>query len=233
MEDDLGYVMNAVRTVRQELNGRVPLIGFSGSPWTLATYMVEGRSSRDFAQAKTLLFTDPELMKKLLEKMTQSVAAYLKAQITAGAQTVMIFDTWGGVLPHWAYQHFSLHYMQQVITEINGAVPVIIFTKGGGQWLEVMKTSGASGIGLDWTTPLNTAREIIGDEITLQGNLDPAILRAPPTVIEHEVQRILAEYGHGGRHIFNLGHGITPDILPEHAAAMIEAVHKFSPQYHK
>lgn len=233
MEDDLGYVMNAVRTIARALDGSVPLIGFSGSPWTLATYMIEGQSGRDFAKAKTLLYQEPHAMQRLLEHLTGTVSEYLKAQIAAGAQAVMIFDTWGGVLPHWAYLQYSLDYMRQIITNLNQAAPVIVFSKGGGQWLKAMKDCGACALGLDWTTSLATARQTLGENIALQGNVDPAILRASPAVIEQEVQRTLADYGYGHRHIFNLGHGITPDILPEHAAVMIEAVRKHSPQYHR
>lgn len=237
MDDELDYVMNAVRTIRAELNGKVPLIGFTGSPWTLATYMVEGKSSRDFAEAKKLAYQQPEVMHALLAKLTQSVTDYLNAQIAAGAQIVMIFDTWGGALPHWAYPLFSLNYMKKIVASLNSdaqgnKVPAILFTKGGGQWLDIMKDSGAQGLGLDWTTSLAKARQVVGEDIVLQGNLDPGILRANPATIRDEVARVLADYGHGHRHIFNLGHGITPDVPPEHAAALIEAVHEQSPKYH-
>ena len=233
MHDDLGYVMQAVRLIRRELNGRVPLIGFAGSPWTLATYMIEGQASRDFALAKAMLYQEPRTLHLLLDKLATAVTAYLLAQIEAGAQAVMIFDSWGGSLAWQAYRENSLAYMQRIISGIGGKAPVILFTKGGGNWLEMMKDSGAAAVGLDWTTPLAQARRILGENIALQGNLDPAILRARPETIENEVRRVLADYGYGHRHIFNLGHGITPDIPPEHAAAMIEAVHKYSPQYHK
>ena len=233
MHDDLGYVMNAVRLIRRELDGRVPLIGFAGSPWTLATYMIEGQASRDFALAKAMLYQEPRTLHLLLDKLASAVTAYLLAQIEAGAQAVMLFDSWGGSLAWQAYRENSLAYMQRIISGIGGKAPVILFTKGGGNWLEMMKDSGAAAVGLDWTTSLAQARRILGENIALQGNLDPAILRADPQTIENEVRRVLADYGHGHRHIFNLGHGITPDIPPEHAAAMIEAVHKHSPQYHK
>ena len=233
MERELGYVMDAVRLIHHELDGRVPLIGFSGSPWTLATYMIEGEASRDFACAKAMLYQEPRTLHALLDKLARAVTAYLLAQIEAGAQAVMLFDSWGGSLAWQAYRENSLAYMQRIITGIGGKAPVILFTKGGGNWLDMMKDSGAAAIGLDWTTPLAQARRILGENIALQGNLDPAILRAEPPTIENEVRRVLADYGHGHRHIFNLGHGITPDIPPEHAAAMIEAVHKYSPQYHK
>ena len=233
MHDDLGYVMNAVRLIRRELDGRVPLIGFAGSPWTLATYMIEGQASRDFALAKAMLYQEPRTLHLLLDKLASAVTAYLLAQIEAGAQAVMIFDSWGGSLAWQAYRENSLAYMQRIISGIGDKAPVILFTKGGGNWLEMMKDSGAAAVGLDWTTSLAQARRILGENIALQGNLDPAILRADTQTIENEVRRVLTDYGHGHRHIFNLGHGITPDIPPEHAAAMIEAVHKHSPQYHK
>ena len=233
MHDDLGYVMNAVRLIRRELDGRVPLIGFAGSPWTLATYMIEGQASRDFALAKAMLYQEPRTLHLLLDKLASAVTAYLLAQIEAGAQAVMIFDSWGGSLAWQAYRENSLAYMQRIISGIGDKAPVILVTKGGGNWLEMMKDSGAAAVGLDWTTSLAQARRILGENIALQGNLDPAILRADTQTIENEVRRVLTDYGHGHRHIFNLGHGITPDIPPEHAAAMIEAVHKHSPQYHK
>ena len=233
MHDDLGYVMQAVRLIRRDLDGRVPLIGFAGSPWTLATYMIEGQASRDFALAKAMLYQEPRTLHLLLDKLASAVTAYLLAQIEAGAQAVMIFDSWGGSLAWQAYRENSLAYMQRIISGIGGKAPVILFTKGGGNWLEMMKDSGAAAVGLDWTTSLAQARRILGEHIALQGNLDPAILRADTQTIENEVRRVLTDYGHGHRHIFNLGHGITPDIPPEHAAAMIEAVHKHSPQYHK
>ena len=236
-ERDLDYVVNAVSTIRRELNGRVPLIGFSGSPWTLATYMVEGGSSRDFARCKEMLYSQPELMHQLLGVLADSVTAYLNAQIRAGAQAVQIFDTWGGALSHGAYREFSLQYMARIVAglikEADGRpVPAILFTKGGGQWLEAMAESGASALGLDWTTDIGAARARVGDRVALQGNLDPAVLYARPERIREEVGAILQAFGHGSGHIFNLGHGITPKVDPEHARAMIEAVIELSPQYH-
>ncbi|WP_250460185.1 uroporphyrinogen decarboxylase [Microbulbifer litoralis] len=236
-ERDLDYVMNAVSAIRRELNGRVPLIGFSGSPWTLATYMVEGGSSRDFARCKALLYNQPEVMHQLLTVLADSVINYLNAQIRAGAQAVQIFDTWGGALSHEAYREFSLQYMARIvdglIKEADGRpVPAILFTKGGGQWLEAMADSGASALGLDWTTDLGAARARVGDKVALQGNLDPAVLYASPERIRSEVAAVLASFGRGSGHIFNLGHGITPKVDPEHARAMIEAVVELSPQYH-
>ena len=230
---DLSYVTDAVAMIRRELHGRVPLIGFSGSPWTLATYMIEGQSSRDFARAKTMLYTQPELMHQLLDKLALSVIDYLNAQIVAGAQVVQIFDTWGGALSHAAYQEFSLAYMEKIVAglikQADGRdVPVILFTKGGGHWLEAMAETGCHALGLDWTVDIGSAKARVGDRVALQGNMDPAVLRADPATIEREVQSILSAFGGGAGHVFNLGHGITPDIDPEHAKAFIEAVHKFS-----
>jgi uroporphyrinogen decarboxylase len=237
-EKDLGYVMNAVSTIRKELNGRVPLIGFSGSPWTLATYMVEGGSSKDFRLAKALAFNDPATMHALLDKLTQSVISYLNAQIKAGAQAVQIFDTWGGALSHNAYREFSLNYMQKIvdglIRENDGRqVPVILFTKNGGQWLESMADTGATALGLDWTTDIAAARARVGDKVALQGNMDPTMLYASPKRIREEVATILQSYGNGTGHVFNLGHGITPEVDPANAGAFIESVHELSAQYHQ
>ncbi|MCQ3829193.1 uroporphyrinogen decarboxylase [Microbulbifer elongatus] len=234
---DLSYVTDAVTTIRRELNGRVPLIGFSGSPWTLATYMIEGGSSRDFARAKEMLYNRPQDMHQLLTVLADSVIDYLNAQIRAGAQAVQIFDTWGGALSHSAYKEFSLDYMarivQGLIKEQDGRqVPVILFTKGGGQWLEAMADTGATALGLDWTTDISKARARVGDKVALQGNMDPSILLASPERIREEVKTILAAYGKGSGHIFNLGHGVTPKVDPTHAGAMFDAVVEFSGQYH-
>ncbi|GAA5524328.1 uroporphyrinogen decarboxylase [Microbulbifer aestuariivivens] len=236
-ESDLGYVMNAVAAIRGALNGRVPLIGFSGSPWTLATYMVEGGSSRDFARCKEMLYSRPELMHQLLSVLADSVTDYLNAQIRAGAQAVQIFDTWGGALSHSAYREFSLRYMQRIVAglikEADGRpVPAILFTKGGGQWLEAMAETGAAALGLDWTTDIGAARARVGQRVALQGNLDPAVLYASPARIRDEVAAILASFGQGPGHVFNLGHGITPHVDPDHARAMIDAVHELSVEYH-
>lgn len=237
-EKDLGYVMNAVRTIRSELNGRVPLIGFSGSPWTLATYMVEGGSSKDFRKSKALLYDDPQAMHMLLDKLAQSVTSYLNAQILAGAQAVQIFDSWGGSLSSAAYQEFSLAYMQKIVNGLireneGRRVPVILFTKGGGLWLESMADTGVEALGLDWTCDIGTARQRVGDKVALQGNMDPTVLYANPAAIEKEVGRILESYGNGPGHIFNLGHGITPEVKPENAGAFINAVHDLSAKYHQ
>ncbi|MCK0753722.1 uroporphyrinogen decarboxylase [Chromohalobacter japonicus] len=236
-ERDLEYVMNAVRTIRHELADSVPLIGFSGSPWTLATYMIEGGSSKDFRHAKALMYGDPAAMHALLDKLARSVTDYLNAQIRAGAQIVQIFDTWGGVLSTPAYREFSLAYMARIveglIREHDGRhVPVILFTKQGGQWLETIADSGADAVGLDWTTELSDARVRVGDRVALQGNLDPNVLFASPQAIRDVVARILASYGSGPGHIFNLGHGVSQFTDPDHVAAFIEALHEFSPRYH-
>lgn len=237
-EDDLGYVMNAVRVIRRELDGRVPLIGFSGSPWTLATYMVEGGSTKNFALSKGMMFEQPETMHMLLDKLAQSVIAYLNGQIAAGAQAVMIFDTWGGVLTPRDYREFSLRYMQQIIGGLNRQnegrkVPVILFTKGGALWLEDMANTGADALGLDWTIDIGDARARVGNRVALQGNLDPCVLYSSPGRIRDEVGTVLASYGNGSGHVFNLGHGIHPTIPPEHAAALVEAVHALSQRYHQ
>ncbi len=236
-EKDLGYVMNAVRTIRHELNGRVPLIGFSGSPWTLATYMVEGGSSKDFRKTKAMLYNEPEAMHQLLGKLADAVTSYLNGQILAGAQAVQIFDTWGGNLSADAYQKFSLAYMRKIVSglirEHDGRkVPVILFTKNGGLWLESIAESGADALGLDWTMDIGVARSRVGAKVALQGNMDPAVLYASPDAIRAEVGRILASYGKGSGHVFNLGHGITPEVDPAHAGAFIEAVHELSAKYH-
>lgn len=237
-QSDLTYVLDAVSTIRRELNGRVPLIGFSGSPWTLATYMVEGGSSKDFRHAKAMMYDTPEVMHELLDKLAHSVTDYLNAQIKAGAQAVQIFDTWGGVLSHHAYPEFSLKYMKQIvdglIRENEGRkVPVILFTKGSGQWLELMADTGCDALGLDWTTHIGQARERVGGKVALQGNMDPSVLYASPDRIRQEVARILADYGSGSGHVFNLGHGIHQFVDPANAGAFIEAIVELSPQYHK
>jgi|SRR5690554_2223459 len=234
---DLPYVADAVAVIRRELNGRVPLIGFSGSPWTLATYMVEGGSSRDFRRTKQMLYNQPELMHQLLDTLAQSIIVYLNAQIEAGAQAIQIFDTWGGALSHNAFREFSLSYLDKIvkglIREREGRpVPVILFTKGGGQWLEAMVDTGADALGLDWTTDMGEARARVGSKVALQGNMDPTILYASPDRIRTEVETILQSFGPGPGHIFNLGHGITPEVDPEHAGAFIRAVHDLSAKYH-
>jgi uroporphyrinogen decarboxylase len=235
---ELRYVLDAVRLIRRELDGRVPLIGFAGSPWTVATYAVEGGSSREFANLKGMLFDDPATAHQLLDVLTRSTIAYLNAQIEAGAQAVMVFDTWGGALSPQLYREFSLHYMAQIVAGLSREhqgqrVPVILFTKGGGPWLAEMAQTGCDALGVDWTTDLATARRAVADRTALQGNLDPCVLYASPPRIREEVGRVLASYGKGHGHVFNLGHGIHPQVSPEHAGAMIAAVHELSPQYHE
>ena len=236
--EKLQYVFNAVSQIRKTINGRVPLIGFSGSPWTLATYMVEGKGGTDFLNIKKMAYDRPELLHHILDITAQTVTQYLNAQIAAGAQAVMIFDSWGGALSHNAYQEFSLAYMQKIINgltkEADGRiVPSIMFTKGGGLWLEAQAATGANALGLDWTIDIGQARKRVGDQVALQGNMDPAILLSNPKAIEKEVANILASYGNGNGHVFNLGHGITQWTDPECAGAFISAVHNLSKQYHQ
>jgi uroporphyrinogen decarboxylase len=238
MEDDLGYVMDAVRTIRRELDGRVPLIGFSGSPWTLATYMIEGSGSKDFAKSKGMLFDQPALLHKLLGLLADTVTEYLNAQIKAGAQAIQIFDTWGGVLTPRDYREFSLRYMQRIIDglirEHDGRrVPVVLFTKGGGCWLEDIAATGTDAAGLDWTTEIGMARKCVGDKIALQGNMDPSILYASPERIRQEVQTILNDFGPGNGHVFNLGHGIHQHVNPDHVKVLVDAVHELSHPLHQ
>ncbi|TAK91509.1 MAG: uroporphyrinogen decarboxylase [Burkholderiaceae bacterium] len=233
---ELRYVMDAVRTIRGALDGRVPLIGFSGSPWTLACYMVEGGGSDDFRTVKTMLYDRPDLLHRILAINAQAVANYLNAQIEAGAQAVMIFDSWGGALADGAYQKFSLAYMQQVMQQLKREhdgqrIPNIVFTKGGGLWLEQIADIGCDAIGVDWTVNLGQARARVGARCALQGNLDPMSLFASPAAIEKEVKRTLDSFGTpaaGSGHVFNLGHGISQFTPPEHVSALVEAVHTHS-----
>lgn len=234
---DLNYVTDAVAMIRYELNETVPLIGFSGSPWTLATYMIEGQSSRDFPRTKTMLYSQPEVLHQLLDKLALSVIDYLNAQIRSGAQVVQIFDTWGGALSHNAFYEFSLAYLRKIvgglIKHFDGRdVPVILFTKGGGLWLEAMAETGCDALGLDWAIDVGSARRRVGNMVALQGNMDPAILRSDRSRIECEVKSILNSFGQGDGHIFNLGHGITPDIDPDNVKIFIDAVHNFSVSNH-
>jgi uroporphyrinogen decarboxylase len=238
--DKLSYVFDAVASIRKALNGRVPLIGFSGSPWTLACYMVEGGGSDDYRLVKTLMYARPDLMQRILGINAQAVAAYLNAQIDAGAQAVMVFDSWGGVLADGAFQRFSLHYTQQVLRALKRdsegrRVPSIVFTKGGGPWLQAIADSGADMVGLDWTVNLGAARASVGDRVALQGNLDPNVLFAPPEVVRAQAVAALDSFGPPQRadggwdgHVFNLGHGISQHTPPEHVAALVEAVHDHS-----
>ncbi len=234
---ELRYVVDAVSLIRRELKGRVPLIGFAGSPWTVGTYMVEGGGSKTFQHIKGMLYGAPLELHRLLDVVTRATLAYLNAQVAAGAQAVMVFDTWGGALTPADYREFSLAYMQRIveglIRESDGRrVPVILFTKGGGQWLADLAATGCDALGVDWTTDLADARRAVQDRVGLQGNLDPSVLYAPPAEIRRQVARVLESFGQGHGHVFNLGHGIHPDVPPEHALAMVEAVHELSPRYH-
>ncbi|MFQ1049394.1 uroporphyrinogen decarboxylase [Avibacterium paragallinarum] len=237
-EQELQYVMNAVRTIRRELKGEVPLIGFSGSPWTLATYMVEGGSSKAFTKIKKMLYAEPEILHLLLDKLADAVTLYLNAQIKAGAQSVMIFDTWGGVLGHREYLEFSLQYMQKIVENLirqneGRKVPVTLFTKGGGLWLEAIADTGCDAIGLDWTVNLAEAKKRVGHKVALQGNMDPSVLYASPARIEQEVRSILADFGEGSGHVFNLGHGIHQDVPEISPKVFVDAIHQYSQAYHK
>lgn len=232
----LDYVFRAVTQIRTALNGRVPLIGFSGSPWTLACYMVEGGGSKEFHTIKKMLYARPDLMHRILQTNADAVAQYLNAQIDAGAQAVMVFDSWGGALADGAYQAFSLDYMKKVVAQLKREkdgvrIPAILFTKGGGLWLDELADSGADALGVDWTVNLGRARALVGDRVALQGNLDPAILFAAPEQIRAEVEKALGSYGTpsaGHGHVFNLGHGISQHTPPESVTAMVEAVHDIS-----
>jgi len=237
-ERELRYVMDAVRLIRRELGGRVPLIGFAGSPWTVATYVVEGGSSKAFARIKAMLYGAPAELHRLLAHLTRATIDYLNAQIRAGAQAVMVFDTWGGALAPAAYREFSLSYMAEIVASLvreheGRRVPAILFTKGGGPWLAELAATGADALGVDWTTDLATARAAVAGRVALQGNLDPSVLYAPAAAIRAQVGAVLASYGAGPGHVFNLGHGIHPDVPPEHAGAMVDAVHELSPGYHR
>lgn len=230
---ELRYVTDAVSLIRQELDGRVPLIGFSGSPWTLATYMVEGGTSKDFSKVKGMLFAEPALLHAMLGKVADSVILYLNAQVEAGAQALMVFDTWGGALSPANYREFSLAYMRRIVDgltrEADGRrVPVVLFTKNGGAWLSEMADTGCDGLGVDWTTDLADARQRVGDRVALQGNLDPSVLYGSPESIRREVAAVLDSYGEGPGHVFNLGHGIHQHVDPEHLGVMVEAVREMS-----
>ena len=238
-KSDLAYVMNAVSTIRSALNGQVPLIGFSGSPWTLATYMIEGGSSKEFRFTKQMMYAQPEVLHALLDHLADSVIDYLNAQIDAGAQAIQIFDSWGGALAHREYVEFSLNYMTKIIAglqrEKDGKrIPIIVFTKGGGQWLETMLTTGADAFGLDWTTPLYTARDVVAGRAALQGNLDPAVLYGSAASIEKSVKAMLDDaYQNGEKtgYIANLGHGITQWVDPAQPKIFVDTVHEYSAKY--
>ncbi len=228
----LRYVTDAVTLIRNELGGQVPLIGFSGSPWTLATYMIEGGGSKEYRYAKGMLYGEPKRLHRILDVTARAVAAYLNAQIEAGAQALMIFDTWGGVLSPQAYEEFSLRYMQQVLDLLDnrrddGMVPVTLFTKGGGQWLEKIADTGCQAVGLDWTTPIDEARSRVGERVALQGNLDPNVLYADPHTIRQQVRQLIEQFGPHNGHIFNLGHGIHQTVDPDHLKVLVDAVHEY------
>jgi uroporphyrinogen decarboxylase len=230
---ELRYVVDAVALIRRELNGRVPLIGFAGSPWTVGTYMVEGGSSKTFGHIKRMMYEAPALLHRLLQVLARSTVLYLNAQIAAGAQAVMVFDTWGGVLTPAQYDEFSLRYMAQIVDaltkEADGRrVPNIVFTKGGGAWLAKTAAIGCDAVGVDWTTDLATARAAVGGRVALQGNLDPSALFAPPETLRAETLRVLDNYGGGPGHVFNLGHGITPDVDPERVSVLVETVRNYA-----
>ncbi|MBN8740840.1 MAG: uroporphyrinogen decarboxylase [Lysobacterales bacterium 69-70] len=232
-EGELRYVMDAVRTIRRELNGSVPLIGFAGSPWTLACYMVQGEGSSNFPLPKAMLWNEPALMHQLLDTVARSVTTYLTAQAAAGAQALMVFDTWGGMLAPAQFSEFSLHYLGQIAAALKADpatrdIPLILFSKGANGHLPGLAATGCDALGVDWTLDLSSARALVGDRIALQGNLDPAALHASPDAIRREVARVLASHGPGPGHVFNLGHGITPDVKPEHVAALVDAVHELS-----
>jgi uroporphyrinogen decarboxylase len=230
---ELRYVIDAVALIRRELHGRVPLIGFAGSPWTVGTYMVEGGGSKTFGRIKRMMYEAPALLHRLLDVLARSTVLYLNAQIAAGAQAVMLFDTWGGILTPAQYEEFSLRYMAQVVDALTREndgrrVPNIVFTKGGGAWLDAIAGIGCDAVGVDWTTDLETARKAVGSRVALQGNLDPAALFAPPDTLRAETLRVLESYGAGPGHVFNLGHGITPEVDPERVSVLVDTVNGFA-----
>jgi uroporphyrinogen decarboxylase len=234
----LAYVMQAVVRIRRELNGEVPLIGFSGSPWTLATYMVEGGSSKTFSKIKSMLYSQPETAHRLLDLLADSVIDYLNAQIESGVQAVQIFDTWGGVLAPDKFLSFSLHYLEKIVSGLKRShdghdIPVVLFCKGCNSHLEALADTGCDGLGVDWTISLNEARSRVGHRVALQGNLDPAIMLTDPRTIENQVEATLASYGQGTGHVFNLGHGITPEVDPNHMSILVESVRQHSQAWHQ
>ena len=238
--EKLRYVFDAVTLIRKELGGKVPLIGFAGSPWTVACYMVEGGSTREYRKIKTMMYQRPDLLKQILEITANATAIYLNEQIKAGAQAVMIFDSWGGVLPDGLFQQFSLAYTQKVIDELTRQhegedIPVIAFTKGGGLWIDQIANTGADAVGLDWTMSLARARQVTGDKVALQGNIDPMALFGTEESLRQEVRRVIDDFGHvgAGGHVFNLGHGISQFTNPEQVAVLVDEVHNYSKQYHK
>jgi len=237
-DDHLRYVLDAVAQIRTALDGEIPLIGFAGSPFTLACYMVEGRGGTDFSTLKRMLYQRPELLHRILDVTADAVTSYLNAQIEHGAQAVMLFDTWGGTLSHAAYEEFSLRYLVRVVAGLRAEhaqahVPSIVFTKGGGLWLQSIAACGCDAVGIDWTMDIGVARALVGSRVALQGNLDPAVMLSSPAVIRTEAARVLESYGAGPGHIFNLGHGISQHTPPDHVQALVEAVHELSRPYHQ
>jgi uroporphyrinogen decarboxylase len=236
--DSLAYVMDAVALIRKNLNGDVPLIGFSGSPWTLATYMVEGGSSKAFAKIKSMIYGDPQTAHLLLDKLADAVIDYLNAQIESGAQAVQLFDTWGGVLAPDMFRRFSLHYLEKIVNGLHRSydgktIPVVLFCKGCNSHLEALADTGCDGLGVDWTITLAEAKARVGERVALQGNLDPAIMLTNPAIIESQVKATLASFGAGHGHVFNLGHGITPEVDPHHMTVLTQSVSQFSPAWHR
>ncbi len=231
VNDDLSYVFDAVSTIKTALNNRVPLIGFSGSPWTLVTYMIEGGSSKTFANTKKMLFNEPKALHLLLDKLADSVIVYLNQQILSGADSVMVFDTWGGVLSKQNYLDFSLNYMAKIVKGVKAQhpnTPITLFSKNGGKHLTHIADTGCDGIGIDWTVELNVVQAEVGDKVAIQGNLDPAVMYATSEIIEQEVKKVLSQFKGNTGHIFNLGHGITPDVDPENMQVLVDCVHQFS-----
>ncbi|MCX7117678.1 MAG: uroporphyrinogen decarboxylase [Legionellales bacterium] len=236
VKDELKYVMDAVRLIRREMPSQLPLIGFSGSPWTLASYMVEGGSSRDFKRILKLMYCEPAALHQLLAQLAANVTAYMEAQVASGVNVLMMFDTWGGILTTPQYLKCSLYYMTMIVQSLKSKypeVPVILFTKGGGQWVQQLALSGADALSLDWSCDLSAVRAQVGSQVALQGHLDPSVLLTTPECIRAQVGQVLQAYGHGSGHVFNLGHGVTPDVLPQHVAAMVDAVHELSPHFHQ
>jgi uroporphyrinogen decarboxylase len=232
-ETDLRYVMDAVRLIRRELDDRVPLIGFSGSPWTLACYMIEGEGSSSFSRAKALALDDAATMHRLLDTLARSVAAYLAAQAAAGAQALMVFDTWGGLLAPAHFRDFSLRWLAEIVARLKADpiarnLPIILFSKGANGHLEALADSGCTALGVDWTIDIGEARARVGSRVALQGNLDPAVLAASPDAIRAAARAVIDGFGAHPGHVFNLGHGITPDIDPDRVAVLVDAVHEFS-----
>ncbi len=237
-EQSLAYVMDAVVRIRKELNGEVPLIGFSGSPWTLATYMVEGGSSKAFAKIKNMIYAEPKTAHRLLDKLADSVTDYLNAQIESGAQAVQIFDTWGGALAADVFREFSLQYLEKIVAGLNRShdgqrIPVVLFCKGCNLQLENLADTGCDALGVDWTISLADARARVGERVALQGNLDPAVMLTNPDIVACQVQNTLASFGMGEGHVFNLGHGITPDVDPQNMTVLVESVREYSPAWHQ